>query len=102
MFNGLLNDFGCVLFMQIDLVEDVNVIVLDAQQQDCIGMVKAKVLTDGDVIIVIDILADFFDLPIMKNKAAYLAPFAYNSVTNKPLPLALCMFPYSSDYILTS
>jgi len=65
-------------------------------------VVETEVLPYSYIVIVIQIQADFFDLPIVENQTANLAPFAYNFVTNKPLPLALCMFPYSSDYILTS
>ena len=65
-------------------------------------MIEAEVLSDGYIVIIFKPLRYVFNFPIVKDQTAYFAPFAYNFVTNKPLPLALCMFPYSSDYILTS
>ena len=102
MCNGFLNDFRSVLFKQVYFINDVYVVILPAQQQDSIGMIEAEVLSDCNIVIIIQILRYLRNFPVMKNQAADLAPFAYNFVTNKPLPLALCMFPYSSDYILTS
>lgn len=65
-------------------------------------MIETEVLTNGYIVIIVQISAYLSDFPIMQDKTTYFSPFAYNFVTNKPLPLALCMFPYSSDYILTS
>lgn len=102
MCNGFLNDFRSVLFKQVYFINDVYVVILPAQQQDSIGMIEAEVLSDCNIVIIIQILRYLRNFPVMKNQTADFTPLAYNYVTNKPLPFALCMFPCSSDYILTS
>ena len=56
MCNGFLNDFRSVLFKQVYFINDVYVVILPAQQQNCIGMIEAEVLPDCGIVIIIQIL----------------------------------------------
>lgn len=92
MLDGLRDDLGGVLLEQVNFVEDVDVVVLDAQQQDRVCVVETKVLPDGYVVVVVQVLGNLPDLPVVQDQAADFAPFTYSLLQTSRIRLPSACF----------